>query len=124
MVHIIDLRDHFHMKGDHDVTGDWLEGLRYPAEAVRRDVQQRSTNINRLRASEWLDVFADAGFETEYEERKIFPLPSDFDPRSCRHGGRDSTAGTRGRVPDRRPAQALARWVASAVRRAVSVERP
>jgi SAM-dependent methyltransferase len=80
MVHIIDLRDHFHMKGDHDVTGDWLEGLRYPQKLYDAMFSNRSTNINRLRASEWLDVFADAGFETEYEERKTFPLPGDFDP--------------------------------------------
>jgi SAM-dependent methyltransferase len=80
MVHIIDLRDHFHMKGDHDVSGDWLEALRYPQKLYDAMFSNRSTNINRLRASEWLDVFADAGFETEYEEREVFPLPGDFDP--------------------------------------------
>lgn len=26
----IDLRDHLHVEGDHDVCGDWLEALRYP----------------------------------------------------------------------------------------------
>jgi SAM-dependent methyltransferase len=80
MVHIIDLRDHFHMKGDHDVSGDWLEALRYPQKLYDAMFSNRSTNINRLRASEWLDVVADAGFETEYEERKVFTLPDDFDP--------------------------------------------
>jgi ubiquinone/menaquinone biosynthesis C-methylase UbiE len=80
MVHIIDLRDHFHMKGDDDVTGDWLEALRYPQRLYDAMFSNRSTNINRLRASEWLDVFTAAGFETEYEERKVFPLPDDFDP--------------------------------------------
>jgi ubiquinone/menaquinone biosynthesis C-methylase UbiE len=79
MVHIIDLRDHFHMKGDDDVTGDWLEALRYPQKLFDAMFSNRSTNINRLRAGEWLDVFAEAGFETEYEERKVFPLPDDFD---------------------------------------------
>jgi SAM-dependent methyltransferase len=80
MVHIIDLRDHLHTKGDHEVIGDWLEALRYPQKLFDAMFSNRSTNINRLRAGEWLDVFADAGFETEYEERKIFPLPADFDP--------------------------------------------
>jgi SAM-dependent methyltransferase len=80
MVHIIDLRDHFHMKGDHGVSGDWLEALRYPQKLYDAMFSNRSTNINRLRASEWLDAFADAGFETEYEEREVFPLPDDFDP--------------------------------------------
>jgi SAM-dependent methyltransferase len=80
MVHIIDLRDHFHTKGDDEVIGDWLEALRYPQKLFDAMFSNRSTNINRLRASEWLDVFADAGFETEYEERKVFPLPDDFDP--------------------------------------------
>jgi SAM-dependent methyltransferase len=80
MVHIIDLRDHFHMQGDHDVTGDWLEALRYPQKLYDAMFSNRSTNINRLRAGEWLDAFADAGFETEYEDRKVFRLPDDFDP--------------------------------------------
>jgi SAM-dependent methyltransferase len=80
MVHIIDLRDHLHTKGDHEVIGDWLEALRYPQKLFDAMFSNRSTNINRLRAGEWLDVFAGAGFETEYEERKVFPLPDDFDP--------------------------------------------
>jgi SAM-dependent methyltransferase len=80
MVHIIDLRDHLHTKGDHEVIGDWLEALRYPQKLFDAMFSNRSTNINRLRAAEWLDVFADAGFKTEYEERRIFPLADDFDP--------------------------------------------
>jgi SAM-dependent methyltransferase len=80
MVHIIDLRDHLHTKGDHEVIGDWLEALRYPQKLFDAMFSNRSTNINRLRAGEWLDVFAGAGFEAEYEERKVFPLPDDFDP--------------------------------------------
>jgi SAM-dependent methyltransferase len=80
MVHIIDLRDHLHTKGDDEVIGDWLEALRYPQKLFDAMFSNRSTNINRLRPSEWLDVFAFAGFETEYEERKVFPLPDDFDP--------------------------------------------
>jgi hypothetical protein len=125
IVHIIDLRDHFHMKGDHDMTGDWLEALRYPQKLYDAMFSNRSTNINRLRAGEWLDVFADAGFETEYEERKVFRLPDDFDRSGCRSGGRgspavSSTSGTSPSVPvspERGPA-------ASAVIRAVNLEHP
>jgi ubiquinone/menaquinone biosynthesis C-methylase UbiE len=79
MVHIIDLRDHLHTKGDDEVIGDWLEALRYPQKLFDAMFSNRSTNINRFRVGEWLDVFADTGFETEYEERRFFPLPDDFD---------------------------------------------
>ena len=79
MIHIIDLRDHLHLAGDDGVVGDWLEALRYPPKLFDAMFSNRSTYINRLRAGEWLDVLAAAGFETEYEERKAFPLPDDFD---------------------------------------------
>jgi SAM-dependent methyltransferase len=79
MIHIIDLRDHLHTAGDGGVVGDWLEALRYPPKLFDAMFSNRSTYINRLRAGEWLDVLAAAGFETEYEERKAFPLPDDFD---------------------------------------------
>ena len=40
MVHVIDLRDHLHINGDHEVTGDWLEALQYSDGSFRCDVQQ------------------------------------------------------------------------------------
>ena len=79
MIHIIDLRDHLHQAGENGVAGDWLEALRYPPKLFDAMFSNRSTYINRLRAGEWLDVLAATGFETEYEERKPFPLPEDFD---------------------------------------------
>jgi SAM-dependent methyltransferase len=79
MIHIIDLRDHLHLGGPGGVVGDWLEALRYPPKLFDAMFSNRSTYINRLRAGEWLEVIAAAGFETEYEERQAFPLPDDFD---------------------------------------------
>ena len=71
MIHIIDLHDHLHLAGDDGVVGDWLEALRYPPKLFDTMFSNRSTYINRLRAGEWLDVLAAAGFETEYGAQSL-----------------------------------------------------
>ena len=79
MVHVIDLRDHLHINGDHEVTGDWLEALRYSDDSFRAMFSKRSTYINRLRACEWRMAFSDAGFAVVGWATRTEPLGSEFD---------------------------------------------
>lgn len=57
--HAIDLRDHYRL-GDGE---DWLRMLRYTDRAWDRMTSHRSNWVNRLRAQEWRDAFAAAGFD-------------------------------------------------------------
>ena len=79
MVHVIDLRDHLHINGDHEVTGDWLEALQHSDGTFRWMFSRRSTYINRLRSCEWRTAFSDAGFAVARWETRTEPLGSDFD---------------------------------------------
>jgi SAM-dependent methyltransferase len=78
VVHVIDLRDHMFINGD-EVSGDWLDALRYPEPLFRAMFSNRSTAINRLRASEWRELFASAGLSVVDVEQHRYPLPREFD---------------------------------------------
>ena len=79
MVHIIDLRDHLHIVGDGEVTGDWLDALRYSDRLFDAMFANRSTYINRLRLGEWRTAFAAAGLTMEVEHCDLFELPPGLD---------------------------------------------
>jgi SAM-dependent methyltransferase len=78
-VHIIDLRDHLHIEGDEGVSGDWLEALRYPEWLYRAMFSNRSTSINRLRRTQWIDRFERAGLGVVRAQTVTFPLSPGFD---------------------------------------------
>jgi SAM-dependent methyltransferase len=60
----VDLRDHYHLvSGPWKERVEWLDCLRYPAWVWRAMKWYRAAYVNRLRYSDWLRVFADAGFE-------------------------------------------------------------
>ena len=82
MAHIIDLRDHMHIKGDHVIDGDWLEALKYSDAEFRAMFSNRSTYINRLRASEWRDALIEAGFLVSGWKTRREALARDFDAAS------------------------------------------
>ena len=82
MVHIIDLRDHMHIEGDHATHGDWLEALRYSDAEFRAMFSNRSTYINRLRAPEWSDALIQAGFLISGWETRREALAPGFDATS------------------------------------------
>ena len=77
-VHIIDLRDHLHIEGDEGVSGDWLEALRYPEWLYRAMFSNRSTSINRLRRTQWIDRFERAGLGVVCATTVTFPLSPEF----------------------------------------------
>lgn len=81
MVHIIDLRDHLYIDGDHAVQGDWLHALRYPSWLFAAMFSARSTHINRMRSPEWRRVIEEAGFRVLCWEPSRFALPNGFDRR-------------------------------------------
>jgi SAM-dependent methyltransferase len=62
----IDLRDHYFL----DREEKWLECLRYPAPLWVAMTSNRSSFVNRLRASEWRELFARVGFSIEKFEEK------------------------------------------------------
>ena len=78
-LHIIDLRDHLHVEGDHDVCGDWLEALRYPEWLHNAMTSNRRAYINRLRANDWRVVFENQGFEIMEWRVRRNALPEHFD---------------------------------------------
>jgi hypothetical protein len=80
-VHIIDLRDHLHVRGDHQVEGDWLEALRFPEWLHNAQISNRRGYINRLRARGWKSVFESAGFRCEQWRLRHEQLPAGFDAR-------------------------------------------
>lgn len=77
-LHIIDLRDHLHIDGDHKVEGDWLDALRYPEWLHRAQTSNRRAYINRLRANDWLKLFKSQGFELVEWRLRHNALPSHF----------------------------------------------
>jgi len=79
-LHIIDLRDHLHISGDHEVRGDWLDALRYPEWLHNALTSNRRAYINRLRANAWREVFANQGFEIVEWHVRHNALPEQFDP--------------------------------------------
>jgi SAM-dependent methyltransferase len=78
-VHVIDLRDHLHIRDANEVEGDWLEALRHSDRAFRAMFFNRSTYINRLRARDWRMVFEMAGFEIARWTARTLELPPGFD---------------------------------------------
>jgi len=92
-LHIIDLRDHLHINGDHQVNGDWLDALRYPEWLHIAMTSNRRAYINRLRASDWRKLFANQGFELVRWRPRHTPLPEVFDierlDRKFRHSDED-----------------------------------
>lgn len=62
--HLIDLRDHYTFKN----KKDWLRFLRYTESLWNLMASNRSSWCNRLRASEWNDLFSKAGFEVVTQE--------------------------------------------------------
>lgn len=79
-LHIIDLRDHLHISGDHETRGDWLDALRYPEWLHNALTSNRRAYINRMRANDWRRVFENQGFEIlEWRARHAL-LPEQFDP--------------------------------------------
>lgn len=79
MVHVIDLRDHMHIKSDR-VIGDWLDALTYSDATFRLMFSNRPVSINRLRTDDWDSVFRESGFRLTKTEQRL-PLPAEFDRR-------------------------------------------
>ncbi len=78
MVHIIDLRDHMFIDGDHAVTGNWLKALEYRERSFNLMFSNRSTYINRLRSEEWRRAFAGPGLEIVRWDESRLPLDESF----------------------------------------------
>lgn len=78
-VHVIDLRDHLHIRGDDAVAGDWLDALRYRDALFKAMFSNRSTSINRFRAPAWRELFMSAGFSIDGWFERRFPLSPGFD---------------------------------------------
>ena len=77
-LHIIDLRDHLHIRGDHEVQGDWLDALSYPEWLHNAMTSNRRAYINRLRANKWRMIFESQGFEIAEWRTRHTPLPESF----------------------------------------------
>jgi ubiquinone/menaquinone biosynthesis C-methylase UbiE len=69
-VHLIDLQDHFFTTGDNP---DIFNCMRYSNAVWKAMTYNRSTWVNRLRYSEWVDLFEKAGFTLENVERSTSP---------------------------------------------------
>lgn len=82
MAHIIDLRDHMFIDGDHAVTGNWLQALEYSERSFNAMFSNRSTYINRLRSEEWRQAFAGPGLEIVRWEESRLPLDGSFSRRA------------------------------------------
>lgn len=78
MIHVIDLRDHMFIEGDHAVTGNWLKALEYPERSFNLMFSNRSTYVNRFRSGEWREAFAAAGLEIVRWEESRLPLDGSF----------------------------------------------
>lgn len=91
--HIIDLRDHCFIAGDHVEKGDWLDALRYSELVHDLMTNHRPAYINRIRAAGWRRAFETAGFEIVRWETRRRPLSANFDPaalhRDFRHMAED-----------------------------------
>ena len=61
LVAMIDLRDHYFLH----IEEKWLECLKYPEPIWRAICSNRSSFVNRWRASDWRAAFTDAGFHIE-----------------------------------------------------------
>jgi SAM-dependent methyltransferase len=78
MVHVIDLRDHMFIDGDHAVAGNWLKALEYPERSFDLMFSNRSTYVNRLRSEEWRRAFAEPGLEIVRWDVSRLPLDAAF----------------------------------------------
>jgi len=81
-LHVIDLRDHSHVFGDDQVFGDWLDALRYPEWLHDAMTSNRPAYINRLRESDWRNIFEDAGFKVIKWSRRHNRLPEGFNEKN------------------------------------------
>jgi hypothetical protein len=79
-LHIIDLRDHLHIRGDNEVVGDWLDALRYPEWLFNALTSNRRAYINRIRANEWRRLFIKSGFEIVAWNERHEELHKEFSP--------------------------------------------
>lgn len=77
--HVIDLRDHCHIIGDHAEDGDWLDALRYSRLLHELMTDNRPAYINRIRAKRWEQIFRAAGLEILRVNTRHRPLPAKFD---------------------------------------------
>lgn len=75
-LHIVDLRDHFHLKDDNTVEGNWLEFLQYDEETWERKCVKTHAWCNRLRLQSWYPIVQSAGFEIIQEQIVRIPLPT------------------------------------------------
>ena len=78
MVHIIDLRDHMFIDGDHAVKGNWLKALEYSERSFKLLFSNRSTCINRLRSPEWRERFTALDLEIVKWDELRLPLDGTF----------------------------------------------
>lgn len=77
-LHILDLRDHFHIKDDYTVEGDWLEFLQYDRETWDRKCIQNHAWCNRLRLQSWYQIVQSSGFKIIQEKVIRLPLPTNL----------------------------------------------
>jgi O-methyltransferase len=77
-LHGIDLRDHTQMNG-YEVHGDWLKMLRLTDLEYSISFSRRSTFVNRLRSSDWVREFSEAGFLVEVTDPILYPFDRSFD---------------------------------------------
>ncbi|MBD2183568.1 class I SAM-dependent methyltransferase [Planktothrix sp. FACHB-1355] len=75
-LHIVDLRDHFHIKDDNTVNGNWLEFLEYDEEAWARRCVKTHGWCNRLRLPSWYPIVQESGFAILQENIVRIPLPT------------------------------------------------
>ncbi|MFB2917364.1 MULTISPECIES: class I SAM-dependent methyltransferase [Aerosakkonema] len=75
-LHIVDLRDHFHIKDDNTVDGNWLEFLEYDEEAWSRRCVKTHGWCNRLRLPSWYPIVQGSGFAILQENIVRIPLPT------------------------------------------------
>lgn len=75
-LHIVDLRDHFHIKDDNTAEGNWLEFLQYDEETWERRCVKTHGWCNRLRLQSWYPIVREAGFEILQENIVRFALPT------------------------------------------------
>jgi ubiquinone/menaquinone biosynthesis C-methylase UbiE len=69
-IHLIDLQDHFFTMGDNP---NIFNCMRYSDALWRAMTYNRSTWVNRLRYSDWINLFEETGFNVERAEQNSSP---------------------------------------------------
>jgi SAM-dependent methyltransferase len=67
-IHLIDLQDHFFIGGDNP---NIFNCLRYSDAVWNAMTYNRSTYVNRLRYSDWIQLFESTGFKVEKADRSV-----------------------------------------------------